>query len=322
METVKSVHEKLRKELSTYLKTQYFGKNNLLLNALSDRFDEQGIIWQAPYIELPAAYAQAANGLNDLQMPKWAIDFLKELADNRLGVFKNPYIHQIEALQHAFVNRDIFVSTGTGSGKTECFLWPLILKIANEAKTEPTLWNKTRGVRAIIMYPMNALVADQISRLRRIIGADSFVDAFRHATMQNARRPQFGMYTGRTPYAGEKPEHNADINLAKTLSRLLPSNGINQDIYNALLSDGKIPVKKDIGLFIENLKNNNHYTDADDAELITRFEMMSICPDILILQRQLKIIRIKISTSVVCYHSSPYAQDSTHPFLILRESLQ
>ena len=49
-------------------------------------------------------------------------------------------------------------------------MWPLMAKLATEAKDNPDPW-KTRGVRTIIMYhPMNALVSDQVSRLRRLIG--------------------------------------------------------------------------------------------------------------------------------------------------------
>lgn len=281
METVKSIHTKLRQELSTYLKTQYIGKNNLLLTALSDRLDEQGVLWQAPFIELPAAYELAPQGLDGLRLDEWVKMFFNALADKRLGVFKTPFSHQVEALEHAFKGDDLFVSTGTGSGKTECFMWPLIAKITAEAKTSPSSWNK-RGIRAIVMYPMNALVADQISRLRRIIGTDEFVDIFRTATSEKSRRPQFGMYTGRTPYAGENPESEFDKSLAKSLSRLLPVSALPQDIYDTLMDEGKIPAKKDLDAFIEGLKNNKHYTDPEDAELVTRFEMQTHCPDILI----------------------------------------
>ncbi|MDR0919906.1 MAG: DEAD/DEAH box helicase, partial [Oscillospiraceae bacterium] len=283
METVKTIHEKLRKELSTYLKTQYFGKNNLLLNALSERLEEKGVLWQSPFVELPAAYKQAENGLFGLDLPKWIVDYFNNLADNNLGVFKMPFSHQIEALEHAYNGEDLFVSTGTGSGKTECFMWPLIAKLTTEAKNNPTMWNNTRGVRAIVMYPMNALVADQIGRLRRIIGTDKFLNIFRSTVGENSRRPQFGMYTGRTPYAGEKPEKTSDKDLANQLEyRLLPSDNNPIEIYEELLKEGKIPAKKNLERYIENLRNNKHFTDFDDAELISRFEMQNTCPDILI----------------------------------------
>ena len=70
------------------------------------------------------------------------------------------------------------------------------------------------------MYPMNALVSDQISRLRRLMGDEQrkFVNIFRETAGGNARRPQFGMYTGRTPYPGSAPDKHQDRALADTLA--------------------------------------------------------------------------------------------------------
>ena len=92
----------------------------------------------------------------------------------------------------------------------------MITKLIREAKLSPVSW-KRRGVRAMMMYPMNALVADQIGRLRRMIGSDSFYGMFTSVT-ECRRRPQFGMYTGRTPYPGENNEKK-NKELAATLDK-------------------------------------------------------------------------------------------------------
>lgn len=86
-----------------------------------------------------------------------------------MGVYPSPFVHQINALEAASAGKDLFVATGTGSGKTECFMWPLLAKLADEARNSKETW-QMRGIRTIIMYPMNALVSDQVSRLRRLIG--------------------------------------------------------------------------------------------------------------------------------------------------------
>ena len=59
-------------------------------------------------------------------------------------------------------------------------MWPLLAKLATEARNSQDTW-ANRGVRCIIMYPMNALVSDQISRLRRMIGDPNnrFISIFR-----------------------------------------------------------------------------------------------------------------------------------------------
>ena len=280
MGTVQSIHEKLRSELSTYIKTQYIGKNNLLLNALSEKLDEQGVLWQQPFVELPASYKQAEGGIKGVELPKWLINFLFALSQKRLGVFKAPFSHQVEALEKAYEGRDLFVSTGTGSGKTECFMWPLITKIVGEAKNTPQAWNGSRGVRAIVMYPMNALVADQISRLRRIIGKEDFESIFKKFAGVESRRPQFGMYTGRTPYAGKEPKDTHDKDLADSLRRFLLAS--DDGIFEQLDNEGKIPAKHNLDGFIQCLRRNEHMTSPKDAELVTRFEMQKTCPDILI----------------------------------------
>ena len=178
----------------------------------------------------------------------------------------------------------MFVSTGTGSGKTECFLWPMIAKLVTEAHDSPNTW-QNRGVRAIIMYPMNALVSDQLSRLRRLIGdtENKFVAIFRETCGQNVRRPQFGMYTGRTPYPGFEPKMQEDHRLEKTLARMaFAQNDDEKKYFENLVKEGKVPAKSNMVAFLERLHNGVHIPDDEDAELVTRFEMQQFCPDILI----------------------------------------
>lgn len=279
-----AIHEQLRKELEKYITAQYFGKTPLLLSAVQDKLDEEGRLYQKPFIESSPAYKTVHDGLYTLQLPDWLREFFVTMAKNNLGVFSSPFVHQLKALETACAGKDLFVATGTGSGKTECFMWPLMAKLVTEARTNPVSWSQ-RGVRVMIMYPMNALVSDQVSRLRRLIGDNEhrFVSLFRETAGDNARRPQFGMYTGRTPYPGEQPSDSQDKQLAQTLARMLPPKDEKErDFYNDLIRAGKIPAKEDLSAFLERLKAGRHIPDEEDAELITRFEMQQFCPDILI----------------------------------------
>jgi DEAD/DEAH box helicase domain-containing protein len=78
---------------------------------------------------------------------------------------RRPYIHQRRAWEVLLGDevRSVIVSTGTASGKTECFLVPILSSLARELKTtaEPTL----RGIRALFLYPLNALINSQRDRL-------------------------------------------------------------------------------------------------------------------------------------------------------------
>ena len=217
------VHLQLRKALENYIKSQYFGKSPILLSAIQGKLDQEGVLYQKPYVESSPAYKSVPNGIQlSENLPDWLKEYFKELSDANLGVYPSPFCHQVSALEAAYEGQDLFVATGTGSGKTECFMWPLMAKLACEAKRHPDSWSM-RGVRTIIMYPMNALVSDQISRLRRLMGDPDhrFVTIFRNICGINSRRPQFGMYTGRTPYAGIEPKRKEDHRLADTYAGIV-----------------------------------------------------------------------------------------------------
>ena len=279
-----SVHKQLRKGLEDYIKSQYFGKSPLLLSALSNHIDDEGLLYQKPFIESSPAYVTIQNGFETASIEPWMKEYFLKLVEAGIGVFASPFAHQIHALEAATRGENLFVSTGTGSGKTECFMWPLLAKIANEARNSKESWAK-RGVRTIIMYPMNALVSDQVSRLRRMIGDPDkkFINVFRSTCGDEVRRPQFGMYTGRTPYPGEQPSKEQDRKLEKTLARIsFPQSDSEKEFFNHLLKEGKIPAKMDMNQFLQALHESKHIPDDEDAELITRFEMQQFCPDILI----------------------------------------
>ena len=139
------VHKQLRTELEDYIKSQYFGKSPLLLSALSGHLDDEGILYQKPFIESSPAYVTIQNGIQKASIDSWMKNFFLKLVDADIGVFPSPFAHQISALEAATRGEDLFVSTGTGSGKTECFMWPLIAKMAAEARNIQSSWAKRGG---------------------------------------------------------------------------------------------------------------------------------------------------------------------------------
>ena len=195
---IKKTQELMRERLKDYIKSQYFGDNELLLNAAEELLDPRGQIDQKPYIESTPSYVKSPDGIAKSGLDSDSKAFFEALIEKKLGVFRTPFKHQVDALESFAKGKNLFVATGTGSGKTECFMWPILHKLFDEAKNRPASWN-ARGVRTLIVYPMNALVSDQIARLRGMIGDEDglFVETF--SKMTSGRRPQFGMYTGRTP---------------------------------------------------------------------------------------------------------------------------
>lgn len=74
-----------------------------------------------------------------------------------------PYLHQAQAFERLTGDdgRSTLIATGTGSGKTECFLYP-ILEYCYKHRGE-------KGIKALIVYPMNALASDQAKRIAELI---------------------------------------------------------------------------------------------------------------------------------------------------------
>ena len=91
-----------------------------------------------------------------------------------------PYVHQNRAFDrlHGEDPRSTLVATGTGSGKTECFLYP-VLEYCYQHRGEP-------GIKALIIYPMNALASDQALRIAKLI----------HSSPELRGNVNVGMYVG------------------------------------------------------------------------------------------------------------------------------
>jgi len=82
---------------------------------------------------------------------------------------RKPYTHQEESFIAACCGSSVIVSAGTGSGKTECFLYPIISDILRETPEQ----RSKRGIRAIILYPTNALIHSQEDRLVEYLNTDA-----------------------------------------------------------------------------------------------------------------------------------------------------
>jgi len=128
------------------------------------------------------------------------------------------YTHQVEAVEAYERGHHVVISAGTGSGKTEAFLLPVLTQLVRESRTwtgagtrgqawweRGTTFEAQRagevgrepGARALVLYPMNALVEDQMVRMRRALDAGGQI-----AWLDRQRRGHrfyFGRYTGQTP---------------------------------------------------------------------------------------------------------------------------
>ena len=85
------IHERLQEELSNYIKSQYFGRIPLLLNAVQDKLNKEGEIYKEPYIESSTSYKIKENGIDSIDIPNWLKSFFHRLSEEHLGVFPNPF---------------------------------------------------------------------------------------------------------------------------------------------------------------------------------------------------------------------------------------
>ena len=117
------------------------------------------------------------------------------LASDKLPMNRPLYLHQEQAIRKVTDGRNVVVASGTGSGKTEAFLLPIL----NALSAEHARGALGPGVRALLLYPMNALANDQVKRLRQVLAHVP------HIT--------FGRYVGDTPWtAPEAAEKFALLN--------------------------------------------------------------------------------------------------------------
>lgn len=169
------------------------------------------------------------------------------------------------------------VTSGTGSGKTECYLAAIFARLLEESegwgRPEPIhrWWHETRGstwrpmrtsraarpaaIRSIILFPTNALVEDQIARLRTAI----------EATRDDQGNPRFffGRYTGETPGVGGLPGRIRD-RVAQQAQELRAMEAERDEIR-----------AEDRDLLAQ-------FADPRNGEMVTRWDMVSAPPDILV----------------------------------------
>lgn len=172
--------EKILDDYKSYILST-FHTDSELYNDQIERLVNGGYeLLKGPYLQLTDNYKKEKS-IRELTDSFLSKEFLK-LNSNKFNPDMKLYAHQIKALENIIVkDRSTVVSTGTGSGKTESFLLPIFNHLMKEIESGTI---KRHGVRAMIIYPMNALVNDQIKRLKELLG--------------NYTQITFGFFTGET----------------------------------------------------------------------------------------------------------------------------
>lgn len=162
-----------------YLKTLLAPRDERLADAFDATITSTKELIRGPILELTPPYETGATARQLIDEQVLHPGFAR-LDSPALPIDQRLYVHQETAIRKFLTGRNLVVSTGTGSGKTESFLVP-ILNTLIEEHADGTLGP---GVRALLLYPMNALANDQLKRIRNILTAVPEIT--------------FGRYTGET----------------------------------------------------------------------------------------------------------------------------
>lgn len=147
-----------------YLQSLLSVRDAKLNTAIQRAIDSTPLLDKGPYLEATPPYTPG-SAIDDLVAEGVLSKGFLELASPALPSNRPLYVHQEKAIRKVRDGRNIVVATGTGSGKTESFLIPILDSLIRE-KENGTL---TPGVRALLLYPMNALANDQLKRLRQLL---------------------------------------------------------------------------------------------------------------------------------------------------------
>lgn len=299
-EAIQELHGALREYIEA---TYHIGHSNLIDQRRS-LLAQPGVISQVPYIESTPRYATDRRYGEIVGLDPAAVSLFEELSapsgDLRAQLFDPPYRHQAQALEEVLTrDKSIILTTGTGSGKTESFLLPAIGKLAAEASNRPESF-AAPGVRVILLYPMNALVNDQLGRLRLLLGDPRLVARFKAWAGRPAR---FARYTSRTLYPGVRTAKKDQERLRAVgdyYVRLIEESGDGsrpeiqaraRQLISELRRRGKWPAKPDLRAWYGERGSRWQSKDGsfrrgvtlpNDPELLTRHEVHAAAPDVLV----------------------------------------
>lgn len=295
----------LEGSLRDYIEAAYHISLPELIEQRRDLLDRPGVIHQVPYLESTPRYQSGERFREMEELPEAALEIYTALSRSSDGlpalIYDPPYKHQSEAIRHTLIEgRNLLVMTGTGSGKTESFLLPILGKLASEAKAQAASFRQHTATRALILYPMNALVNDQLGRLRSLFGDPRLVQMFKSWA---GRPPRFARYTSRTPYAGVRTRQKDSERLAsferfyveierRALEPVSEEQAQAKGLMDQLKERGKWPAKPDLAAWFgeKGASWQDRKTGAfrravtlhDDSELLTRHEIQISPPDLLV----------------------------------------
>ncbi|HHW74589.1 MAG TPA: DEAD/DEAH box helicase [Firmicutes bacterium] len=200
--------EAINRSYLNYLDTTFHLRDEGLRKMFRQELYRPGRFVKGPILEATPPFMGDIT-LHDLIDEGLMVDSFRLLASESLPLERPLYRHQEMAIRKIISGkRNIVVATGTGSGKTEIFMIPIL----NHLLKQKEQGKLNEGVRALLLYPMNALANDQLGRLRKLLS--------------NCPEITFGRYTGETE---KKQKAAADLYRKMFKQEPLPNEMISRE---------------------------------------------------------------------------------------------
>jgi ATP-dependent helicase YprA (DUF1998 family) len=186
------VAERVKAGYKSYIRTAFPVIDGSLRAQIHSCIETTSLLWRGPYLSLQRAYGIAGETLAARRTVLGLHQGLLAAGGHRVGsaALQIPfaewrlYSHQMEAVENLLAGKNTIISSGTGSGKTEAFFLPIL---------NYCLSNPGPGIKALILYPMNALANDQYDRFTKYLAGTGVT---------------FARYTGDTPEDEADAERN------------------------------------------------------------------------------------------------------------------
>ena len=162
--------ESIKDEFVSYISTSFHIADRDYAEQFVNELNKKDAVAKGPYLDISDSFETGEN-IESLIEAGELSSLFRELEgtvpekEKEIKLRRKLYFHQEKAIRKINQEHNLVVTTGTGSGKTECFILPIINHLLKEKENGEL----TCGVRAILIYPMNALANDQMKRLRMIL---------------------------------------------------------------------------------------------------------------------------------------------------------
>lgn len=282
--------DELRNAYLRYLDSPFRLRYPALMEERRKLLDQDRQLYREPLFEPIVPYESSGMTVRSACCQLGAPQQVAEYVESG-GLFpagRELFQHQFDAWQASRSGKAVVVTTGTGSGKTECYLLPVFASLVEESagwsapspRAARALWwnyrkqqripqrahdtGRTKALRALFLYPLNALIEDQLGRIRRACDSPSGREWL--SKKRDGNRFWFGRYTGSTPVSGPQANDTKRKDLKRRLQNM--ESEWSQAQRSAARSG--------------NDEILSYFQDPQGSEMWSRWDMQEDPPDILI----------------------------------------